>query len=390
MEENYNVKGCVCKKQSGKGYYLSVWWFSGGEKFRKTVTLPSTIVKKSQAQQELKKYISNKQKELADCAGRHPFISLLSSINYDDFFKVKENTLYKYKQQINKFQNYLISYEESNQVTFYLESITYQDIQKFFQYELDFGSSSLSPLSLKTIKSYKNLLHKLFKKLYIVYDINKTNPVEQVDINDLQVTKRKQQNKRLYFTDEEILKFDNFLSNSDKYIKLAPIFKMCIICGLRRSEVLGLLWCNIDFDNNIFYIKHTRVRGVSKVLDEDSVKAEGSLRSFVLTPAILKIIHDQPFVSDHVFNDRQDKPWAPDYCSKLFKMALVDAGLPSNMSFKSTRSTCACKLLESNINDSQIIKYMGHMDIETTRRNYLENTKKTQTNLMNTIGGLFE
>lgn len=46
MSSNFNVKGCVCKKPSGKGWYLSVWWFNDGDKFRKTVTLPSTIIKK--------------------------------------------------------------------------------------------------------------------------------------------------------------------------------------------------------------------------------------------------------------------------------------------------------------------------------------------------------
>lgn len=388
MSINFNVKGCVCKKPSGKGYYLSVWWFSDGDKFRKTVTLPSTIIKKSQAQQELNKYIQAKQKELADCAGRHPLVSLLSSLPLSSIFKVRENTLYKYNSQLNKFINYLIKMEETGYPNFYLESITYQDILKYLQYELDFGGLNLSPMSFETIKSYKNFLHKLFKKLYIIYDIKLTNPLDQLDLNDLQISRSNKQEKRKYFNDDEIIRFADFLDNSEKYFKLSPVFKMCIVLGLRRSEVLGLLWENIDLNNNILYIKHTRVRGSSNVIDTDAVKASGSLRSFVLSPFLLGLLNKQDKINKHVFN-YNNKPWDPDYCSKLFKKALVEAGLPSNLSFKTTRSTCATKLIEKGYTDSQIILHMGHTDISTTRRHYMEMSNSLSKEMVNSIDKLF-
>jgi len=46
---------------------------------------------------------------------------------------------------------------------------------------------------------------------------------------------------------------------------LYPMIRVAIIYGLRRSELLGLKWDSIDFENDVLTVKHTVVKVSSKV-----------------------------------------------------------------------------------------------------------------------------
>lgn len=380
--DSYKVSGCVCKKPSGNGYYLSIWWFEGNKRFRLNHTPHPIPLKKSEANHQLKLLIQQKEQELHRINGRHDLYIIFSNTNQlSRLFNVKGNTLYKYECCLKKYTKYLqdLSY------SLYLEDIKPSDFQMMFQYFATYQNNKLS-----TIKSDKAFLHKYFNKLLVVYDLSRSNPVSLVDLSSIQFNESNVQDKRLYFTDDEILYFYKFLTNHPLYLPIAPIFRLCITLGIRRSEAIGLLWSNIDFNSNIIYIKHTRVKGYKgEIIDDDLVKARGSLRSFPITDDLHSLLSSIPHnntnqtnQTDHIFLDSNNKPWNPDKVSKLFKRAIKEAGLDDSMTFKVTRSTCACRLLENNASDSQIISYLGHLDIETTRRHYMEASNKLKKALM--------
>lgn len=52
----------------------------------------------------------------------------------------------------------------------------------------------------------------------------------------------------------------NDLFNAIKNEPLYPLIYFTAIYGLRRSEVLGLKWDSVNFENNTITIKHTVVR----------------------------------------------------------------------------------------------------------------------------------
>lgn len=371
----YKVSGCVCKKPSKNGYYLSLWWFEGKERFRKTITPSPLPIKKSDAQQALKKQILLLESELNKRAGRHDLLSILESIELSSLFKVRPNTLYKYECIMNK---YIRAFKQIDK-TFYLEDITSNDFQLLFQYFAEYHNHTKP-----TIKTDKAFLHKLFDKLIIRYSLTRNNPISLVDLNEIQFKEETQQFKRIYMTDDEIVSFYQFLLSNDHYRHLAPIFKLCITIGIRRSECLGLLWENIDFSTNTIYIKHTRIKGYKgQIIDTDAVKTKNSYRSFPISESINKTLQSlNPQSSGHVFTDSNNKPYYPDYISKDFKKALIEFGLPEYMSFKTTRSTCACRMIEQHFNDSEIILIMGHSNPDITRRHYLESTMRMKKEML--------
>ena len=82
-----------------------------------------------------------------------------------------------------------------------------------------------------------------------------------------------------FYTAEQL----NILLQEAQQEQLYPIIKTAIIYGLRRSELLGLKWDSIDFENNVLTIKHTVVK-IYETVEKDKAKSKSSYRSFPLLP----------------------------------------------------------------------------------------------------------
>ena len=54
--------------------------------------------------------------------------------------------------------------------------------------------------------------------------------------------------------------------------------------GLRRSEIVGLRWSAVDFDNDVFYVNHTittpTVNGKKTIIAKDRAKTKSSVRAY--------------------------------------------------------------------------------------------------------------
>ena len=59
---------------------------------------------------------------------------------------------------------------------------------------------------------------------------------------------------------------------------------------MRRSEIVGLRWSSIDFDNNVIYINHKAtthcIDGAKKIDAKDGAKTKSSVRALPLTETL--------------------------------------------------------------------------------------------------------
>ena len=78
----------------------------------------------------------------------------------------------------------------------------------------------------------------------------------------------------------------NILLEAAKGEKLELVIILSLFYGLRRSEVLGLRWSSIDFDNDTIFINHSitqvGVDGKYSVLSQDKLKNKSSFRTLPL------------------------------------------------------------------------------------------------------------
>ena len=144
--------------------------------------------------------------------------------------------------------------------------------------------------------------------------------------------------------------------------------------GFRRSEVLGLRWQSIDFDNNIISVNHTVTNGVDEngkrlLSMDDNTKTDASKRTLPLVPAIkdrlikrrklqarYKRLCGKAYCEDflpYVFVDEIGCNFSPDRVTYAFPSFLKKHNLP-RIRFHDLRHSCASLLLNNGVSLKEI------------------------------------
>ena len=159
---------------------------------------------------------------------------------------------------------------------------------------------------------------------------------------------------------------------------LYPIVKITALYGLRRSELLGLKWDSVEFDDGRLTVRHT-VSQVTKPVEKNKTKNTSSFRSFPLVPEARRIFLDakeneernrQQFgkaylENEYIFKWDDGHLYAPEYISKQFSTLLKKYGFP-HIRFHELRHSCASLLLKEGFTLKEIQEWMGHADIKIT------------------------
>lgn len=126
-------------------------------------------------------------------------------------------------------------------------------------------------LSNKTVLQAHRILRKALKQAYKMQMIS-------INIADLVEPPRKKTFVASYLKDDEIQPFLIAFKNTDLYLAVL----LAIGLGLRRGEILGLRWDDIDFNNNTVSINQTLVRA-NKENVFSSPKTDKSRRTIVIS-----------------------------------------------------------------------------------------------------------
>ena len=159
--------------------------------------------------------------------------------------------------------------------------------------------------------------------------------------------------------------------------------------GLRRSEVLGLKWDAIDFQQNTITIKHTitscKVDGKLVEVASDTTKTKSSRRTLPLVPQFRDMLrqrwemqeeykrvcgrcYNREFL-DYVCVDEMGNIIRPNYLTTSFQVLLEKNGM-RKIRFHDLRHTCASLLLKNGVPMKQIQEWLGHSDFSTTANIY--------------------
>ena len=159
--------------------------------------------------------------------------------------------------------------------------------------------------------------------------------------------------------------------------------------GFRRSEIVGLRWKMIDFDENTITINHTitvtTIDGERHIMAEDRAKTKSSLRTLPLVAPVkekLAVLKEQQEsyrmkfkksynknYTDYVCVDELGNLIMPDYITNAFPALLKRKGL-RKIRFHDLRHTCASLLLKNGVSMKQIQEWLGHSDFATTANIY--------------------
>jgi len=167
--------------------------------------------------------------------------------------------------------------------------------------------------------------------------------------------------------------------------RLEVLYRVALSLGLRRGEVLGLRWLDVDFDLATLEVVQTIQRTRTKGLIIGTPKTKSSLRTLSI-PAVLLValkLHkerqDQEGLENPhglVFISTKGTPLDPDGIPHAFKKFVKAANLPDAIHFHSLRHSCATLLLAQGVPMYVVKDILGHSQISTTMR-YTHPTSET-------------
>ena len=270
--------------------------------------------------------------------------------------KVSPTTYRSYKYVIERS---ICPYFRERQIS--LRELRAIDLEEYYAYLQGQGVSSNT-----AIHHHANI-HKALKDAVRLELINR---------NVAEVAERTKKHKYLpaHYSSDEVNRLLEKLNGHWMYVPVV----LSVFYGLRRSEVLGLQWRNVDFENRTITIQHTRIYGdsdgTSVVIDRDTLKRKSSYRTLPTPETMWSLLHslktvrygENPAPSNaYVCLNREGKPVEPNYLSQCFKQFLRDNVL-REIRLHDLRHTCASILVQNRIPLIEVQQWLGHSTLETT------------------------
>jgi integrase len=169
------------------------------------------------------------------------------------------------------------------------------------------------------------------------------------------------------------------------------IYTVALTLGMRRGEVLGLRWSDIDFDGRAIRVNQSVQRlstgsdeGKKSELRATETKTDGSRRTIALPDSVVRSLraHRARQAQDRlaagmswkdqdlVFTNRSGRPIEPILLHRDYKALLKNAGLPATLRFHDLRHSAASLLLAQGVHPRAIMELLGHSSITVTMNVY--------------------
>ena len=172
---------------------------------------------------------------------------------------------------------------------------------------------------------------------------------------------------------------------------LALVWRLAAVTGMRRGEVLGLRWSDIDLENARLSIRQTRI-SISYQVQYSTPKTHQA-RVVDLDPETVARFHRYrpaaPAEQALVFVDDAGVAPHPDTVSREFRAAAADADVP-DIRFHDLRHTHATLALQAGIPLKVISERLGHRDPAFTLRQYAHSVPGMQAEAAKLFASLID
>jgi integrase len=160
--------------------------------------------------------------------------------------------------------------------------------------------------------------------------------------------------------------------------RLEAVWALALLRGLRRGELAGLRFSEIDLARGELRVLRARLSVDGRAIESD-VKTASGRRTVPLDSRLVALLkaHDRVQKTErlragdawqgegHLITNELGEPYHPDALSKRFKLLVKRAGLPETH-FHTLRHSCASLLLADGVNAKVIQELLGHSSVQIT------------------------
>lgn len=268
-----------------------------------------------------------------------------------------------------------------------LTSIKAMSLDKFYNYKLTEtrtikiqtkkgeNEKILPPLSINTVNKLNKFLKAAFNYA-VVNDLLAKNPTTGIKLASTQKYIPK------VYTEDQFKTLVTLVKGKEQEIPIV----LAAGCGLRRGEICGLRWDNIDFENKILSVVRTTVR-FTKNLDKDP-KNETSKRKISIPGYVIRIL-EYHYKQNGMPKGKIITRWLPQSLSEMFNN-LLDSCNMEHTRLHDLRHYNAVIMMQYGIPDKVAAERLGHSNVTTLRQVYQHVMNGMDNEAANMIDAAFE
>ena len=264
-----------------------------------------------------------------------------------------------------------------------LAELTSLDLQRFYKHLLDGGrvdrvEAKKKPKGLapKTVRNIHQMIGSAYN-LAMEQKLVSKNPTQGCALPKVEHKEMKT------LTADQLSAFFQEARDSGVY----ELYYLDLATGLRRGELLGLKWTDVDLDRGVLKIQRAISRQNGKVV-EAPLKTKNAYRTLPLSADAISVLKMQKCKvgnSEWVFPSPTGGPMSPDSVLHMLQRVLKRAGLP-RIRFHDLRHTFATMALQNGVDVKTVSSMLGHYSAGFTLDTYAHVTTDAQLKAAQTMG----
>ncbi len=174
---------------------------------------------------------------------------------------------------------------------------------------------------------------------------------------------------------------------------MLPMFYLELTSGLRRGELLALLWTDLDVEKRTITVNKS-VSRINGELVVSEPKTQNSVRTVAIPQqAVDLLVEDRKNYPDSPYlfpSPRTGGMWSPDAIGRTHKALLRAAGIDEGVRFHDLRHTFATTALLNGVDVKTVSSMLGHYSAGFTLDTYTHVTTQMQRAAADKMGGFME